>query len=200
MGVKRETFRRRAGQDDAAVDGLATSLRPRLDAYVELVRRWAPRIDLTSDRDLERFEDRHIRDALRAVPLVRALPGGIAIDVGSGAGLPGIPLALAQPERQWRLLEPRRKRAAFLEEVVRELDLTCEVVCLRAQTAARREAYRAGHVLAIARAVAPLHEAFAMVIPLVASGGVGAVFASATASVPPKAELWRGWLPIMRLE
>ena len=103
--------------------------------YAQLVRAYSPKLDLVSPRDLDRFEERHIRDSLRALRYVRQAPPGPAVDVGSGAGLPGIPLAIADPYRHWRLLEPRRRRAAFLEEVVRELDLpNVEVL---ARTAAR---------------------------------------------------------------
>ena len=171
-----------------------------LAAYAALVRDWAPRLDLISPGDLERFEERHIRDSLRALPLVEALPDGIALDVGSGAGLPGIPLALAGRPRRWRLMEPRRRRAAFLEECVRALALDCEVVTTTAQDAARMPGLAAGHVCALSRALAPPTTALALLLPLVVPGGTAAVFMGRDGKVPPGATLGREGLAIMRRE
>jgi 16S rRNA (guanine527-N7)-methyltransferase len=171
-----------------------------LDAYAALVRRWAARLDLVSPADLERFEERHIRDCLRALPVVEALPDGAAVDVGSGAGLPGIPLALVGRPRRWRLIEPRRGRAAFLEECVRALDLDCEVVALSAQEAARAPRLAGGHVCALGRAVASPSSTFALLAPLLAPGGTAVVFLGRHAKVPPGASLWREGLAIMRRE
>lgn len=138
--------------------------------YAELVRAYSDKLDLVSPGDLERFEERHIRDSLRARRRVRRCPPGPAIDVGSGAGLPGIPLAIADPDRRWRLLEPRRRRAAFLEEVVRDLELTN--VEVRAQTAEQTVSELGPvHSLAIARALAPPAVALEILRPLVAPGG-----------------------------
>ncbi|MGH2757021.1 MAG: RsmG family class I SAM-dependent methyltransferase, partial [Actinomycetota bacterium] len=65
----------------------------KLAAYAALVRTWANRLDLVAPGDLDRFEERHIADSLRLLPLLERLPEGPCVDVGSGAGLPGIPLA-----------------------------------------------------------------------------------------------------------
>lgn len=158
--------------------------------YAGLVRHWAPRLDLVSAADVDRFEKRHIEDSLRLLPLMQAQPPGPAIDVGSGAGLPGIPLAIADPNRPWRLLEPRAKRAAFLEEVVRELELDCEVLTTTAQVAARDPHLAGTHPFAASRALAPPAEAFDLLVPLVAPGGTAVVFIGSGAELPAKAELW----------
>ena len=171
-----------------------------LVAYADLVRKWAPRLDLVSRADLERFEERHIRDSLRALPLLDALPDGPAVDVGSGAGLPGIPLAVAGRPRRWRLIEPRRRRAAFLEECVRALHQDCEVVALTAQEAARVPDLAAGHVCAVGRALASPKSTFALLTPLLVPGGTAVAFLGSNSKVPPGATLWRGGLAIMRRE
>lgn len=143
--------------------------------YAELVRAYSDKLDLVSPSDLPRFEERHIRDSLRALPYVRQAPAGPAVDVGSGAGLPGIPLAIADSRRSWRLVEPRRRRAAFLEEVVRELGLTnVEVVCDTAEGVALREG--AAHAVAIARALAPPPAATEMLRALVVPRGTVLLF------------------------
>ena len=163
------------------------TLEDRLKVYAELVRSWAPRLDLVAPGDLDRFEDRHVRDSLKAVPLVASAPPGPAVDVGSGAGLPGIPLALADPSRRWRLLEPRAKRAAFLEEAVRALELDCEVLAKTAAEAARDPALAGAHSVATARAVAAPEAAFELLRPLGARGGIGLVWIGKGALLPPDA-------------
>ena len=143
--------------------------------YAQLVRGYSSKLDLVSPADIDRFEERHIRDSLRALPYVRRAPAGVAVDVGSGAGLPGIPLAIADPDRQWRLLEPRKRRAAFLEEVVRDLDLpNVDVVAETAEAVSARDG--ATHAVAIARALAPPQYALEMLRPLVVPRGTLLVF------------------------
>lgn len=160
-----------------------------LARYAELVRLWSERLDLVSPVDLARFEERHIRDSLRLLPLFDDLPEGHCADVGSGAGLPGIPLAISTP-RHWRLLEPRKNRAAFLEEVVRELDLDCEVLVMTAEQAATRPALAAGHALVTARALADPPAAFGLILPLAAPGGRAVVWHGPEAQLPGEAEDW----------
>ena len=167
----------------------------KLDSYEALVRSWAPKLDLVSPADLDRFRERHIDDSLRALPLVSDAPDGPCCDVGSGAGLPGIPLAIASG-RHWRLIEPRARRAGFLEEVVRELDLDCEVLRLTAQ-----EASRAGyqHAVAAARALAPPVEAFGLLAPLIGPVGVAVVFHGPSAKLPKGARTWSDGIATMAL-
>jgi 16S rRNA (guanine527-N7)-methyltransferase len=169
----------------------------RLRAYAELVRRWAPRLDLVAPGDLERFESRHVSDSLRILSLLDSLPPGPCVDVGSGAGIPGIPLAICRPQRRWRLLEPRRRRASFLEEAVRVLDLNCEVLVLTAEEAAAGPLSGA-HVLAIARALAAPERALELLLPLVGDRGVAAVYVGGGGRIPAKAEEWGRGIAIIR--
>jgi 16S rRNA (guanine527-N7)-methyltransferase len=167
----------------------------KLDAYVALVRRWAPRLDLVAPGDLDRLGPRHIEDSLRALPLVESLPDGPAVDVGSGAGLPGIPLAVAGSPRDWRLLEPRHKRAGFLEEAVRELELEhVEVIRATAEDEAQGERrYR----IATARALAPPPQAFGLLGPLLDADGTAIVWVGKSAELPPETGLWAEGLATM---
>ena len=117
--------------------------------------------------------------------------------MGSGAGLPGIPLAIASG-RAFRLLEPRRRRAAFLEEVVRELELEGEVIRMTAEQAARESRLAGSHIGATARALAPPGTAFELLTPLLAPGGLAAVFMGEGAELPPNAEEWAPGIATMR--
>ena len=174
-------------------------IRERLSAYAELVRSWAPKLDLISDRDLGQLEERHIADSLKALPLLEELPPGPAVDVGSGAGLPGIPLAIAGT-RPWRLLEPRRRRSAFLEEVVRELELDCEVLAMTAEEAAGESRLGGAHVFGSARALAAPARALELVRPLVRPGGAVGLWVGEKAQLPSEAEVPVAGLAIVRVE
>ena len=169
-----------------------------LRAYAALVRDWAPRLDLVSPGDLDRLEERHVGDSVRAAPLIDELPPGPCVDIGSGAGLPGIPLAIACPDRRWTLLEPRKRRAGFLDEVVRELGLDCEVLAATAEEVARDERHAGSYVLATARAVADAATVRGLAEPLLVPGGVTLVFTGAGAETPPDADEWGPGLTIMR--
>lgn len=106
------------------VDALALTLPAdvpaRLIDYLELLTRWNARFNLTAVRDPAAMVTRHLLDSLAVLP---HLQGTTAADLGSGAGLPGIPLAMAAPERQWLLVDSNGKKARFLRAAVRELGL-----------------------------------------------------------------------------
>jgi 16S rRNA (guanine527-N7)-methyltransferase len=103
----------------------------RLVRYGELLERWSERHNLVSFRHRRELVERHLVDALAARELLGA--SGDLLDVGSGAGLPGVPLLAVTPEWRGVLVEPRQKRWAFLRVVVRELSLNAEVVRARYQ-------------------------------------------------------------------
>ena len=89
--------------------------------YLDLLAFWNQRLNLTAIREPELVVRRHFIDSLSVVPLL-SRDGGI-LDAGSGAGFPGIPIKIALPGKTVYLLEPRRKRANFLRQVARELQL-----------------------------------------------------------------------------
>lgn len=92
----------------------------RMCAHWRLVEQWGTRLNLTSIRDPELAAWRHYRDSAEAL---RVLHTGPWVDMGSGAGFPGIPLAILRPDVAITLVEPRRKRVSFLKTVVSELTL-----------------------------------------------------------------------------
>lgn len=103
----------------------------RLVRYAELLERWSRRHNLVSYRDRDELVHRHLVDALAGRELL--VGSGCLLDVGSGAGLPGVPLLLSRPAWRGVLLEPRQKRWAFLRLVVRELGLDATVERVRYQ-------------------------------------------------------------------
>jgi 16S rRNA (guanine527-N7)-methyltransferase len=123
---------------------------------------------LLGPREVPRLWDRHVLNSAVVAPLLAA--GESVVDVGSGAGLPGIPLALARPDCTFVLLEPLARRAAFLEEVVADLRLAPQVSVVRGRA---EEVVRAigPFDVAVARAVAPLDRLAAWCLPLLRRGG-----------------------------
>lgn len=101
----------------------------RLVRYAELLERWSRRHSLVSFQDRQELVERHIVDSLAAAELLEE--DGTLLDVGSGAGLPGVPLLAVKPGWRGVLLEPRQKRWAFLRLVIRELGL--DAVATRAR-------------------------------------------------------------------
>lgn len=105
---------------------LQASQRKQLLTYIGLLAKWNEVYNLTAIRDEREMLSHHLLDALSIVP---HLAGRQFLDVGSGAGLPGIPIAIAQPEREVTLLDSNQKKAAFLQQAVIELGLSNATVC-----------------------------------------------------------------------
>ena len=98
----------------------------RMVHYAELLEKWSARHSLVRFKSRRELVERHIFDALAGSRLL--LGEGELLDVGSGAGLPGVPLLVVRPQWRGTLLEPRQKRWAFLRLVIRELGLEAEAV------------------------------------------------------------------------
>src|SRR5579859_5161401 len=98
----------------------------RFEAYLALLLRWNARLNLTAIRDEEGIQSRHF---VESIACARAIPEGIVtlLDFGSGAGFPGIPIALCRPEISVTLAESQVKKAAFLQEAIRSLSLSSKV-------------------------------------------------------------------------
>jgi 16S rRNA (guanine527-N7)-methyltransferase len=146
----------------------------------ERVERWLEQLlrtpGLTSVRDLAEARRVHVEDALAAADL---LDVGPVVDVGSGGGSPGIPLAAARPDLEFHLLESTRKKCSFLREVAADFE-NVEVVCARAEEHAAG-AGRDFYGTAVARALAPPPVAAEWCLPLVAVGGTAILFVGPTA-------------------
>lgn len=105
--------------------GVQADLAGRVAEYLVLLARWGGAIDLFAGRDPERLIASLVGEALAALPWVGQT--GTLVDVGSGNGIPALPLLLARPGVRGVLLEPRERRWAFLKEAVRELGVDADV-------------------------------------------------------------------------
>jgi 16S rRNA (guanine527-N7)-methyltransferase len=116
----------------AGYDPLTLELTSRFETYLSLILRWNAHINLTAIRDQDGILSRHF---VESIACARVLPTDITtlLDFGSGAGFPGIPIALCRPEITVTLAESQGKKAAFLQEAIRSLDITAKVHAKRAE-------------------------------------------------------------------
>ncbi len=145
---------------------LDAAARAKLEAYLALIAKWNRVHNLTAVRDAEQMVAVHLLDSLAVVPHVAAAAN--LLDVGSGGGLPGIPIAIALPSLPVTLLDASHKKAAFLQQARAELDLAnVEVVCERV------EAWRPGRVFdaVVSRAFSDLADFVSQAAHLLAPHG-----------------------------
>src|SRR5574337_22758 len=142
------------------------------DVYLSELRRWATQMNLTGLRTAEAIVREGFLRSLAHRAAFEPAPPLHAIDVGSGAGFPGLVLKIGYPDIDMVLLEPRRKRAAFLRFLVRRLGLV-GIRCIQARAEALSEdnEHRGRYDLAFARAVGPIPEVARLVKPLLKPGG-----------------------------
>ncbi|MFH1926333.1 MAG: 16S rRNA (guanine(527)-N(7))-methyltransferase RsmG [Chloroflexota bacterium] len=141
--------------------------------YQELID-WNRRINLTAITDYDEVQVKHFLDSLTVVlALKRPLNKGIRlIDVGTGAGIPGIPLKILLPDIRLMLLDATRKKAKFLEYITEKLNLkNIEIVVGRAEEIAHRSEYREQFEIVLSRAVAGLPTLVELTLPFCAIGG-----------------------------
>jgi 16S rRNA (guanine527-N7)-methyltransferase len=169
-----EDLRAQAASLGVALDRSQAS---RLVRFEELLVDRAVPLGAVSRSDASRIRERHILDSLRAVPVVEG--DDLAADLGSGAGLPGVVVAIAIPRLSMLLVERRPRRAALLELAVEELGVS------NATVFAGPVAEMPGRVdVALARAFAPLDEAWAQARGILRAGGRLVYFAGAETTVP----------------
>ncbi len=148
----------------------------RLSLYCDELERWNRRINLVARRTgRDGILEKHFLDSLTLLPLLA--PGDSLLDVGSGAGFPGLVLAAARPEMEVTLVEPRQKRVAFLRHVVRTLGLSS--VRIRACRLEEEAFDAAGFSFVTGRAVAEPPRFLAMVEPLLVHGARAILMLSA---------------------
>lgn len=159
-------MRRRDAQRARVSARVSRETLSRLDALVALLDHWAPRINLVAPSTLRDVWSRHIDDSLQLLEAHAPLAGPW-VDLGSGAGFPGLVVAAARPDIAVTLVESDHRKCAFLTAATHAMGLSCAISPTRAEILPAISA----HVVS-ARALAPLPRLLPLAAPLLAPGGV----------------------------
>jgi 16S rRNA (guanine527-N7)-methyltransferase len=147
------------------------------EAYYRELIDWNARVNLTSITERDQVMVKHFLDSLSAAPViasrVAAKPSPHLIDIGAGAGLPGIPLKIVFPDLQLTLLETTGKKVDFLKHMIAQLKLeNALAIQARAEDLGHDAAHRERYDVAVARAIAPMVTLAEYTLPLVCIGGM----------------------------
>ena len=153
---------------------LTPAARTAIEGHARLLLAWTDSINLTAIRDPATVALAHVVDSLSAVPILREHRVDRFIDLGSGGGYPGVPIAAALPAARALLLEPVHKKARFLSTVTSAIGLeaTVEAAPVRAEALATDRRHRGRWAAITARAVASLGELIELSFPLLEPGGI----------------------------
>ena len=144
----------------------------RFEAFHAILDEYNQKMDLTAVLDEDERVDRHDLDSV--APLAQGLLAQNArvIDVGTGAGFPGMPLLILRPDLQMTFLDALSKRIAFLQDALKRLNLTATALHARAEDAARMDMHRESYDAAVSRAVASSATLQELTLPFVKTGGL----------------------------
>ncbi len=137
----------------------------KFETYSAVLLGWSRRLNLTRIFSRERIVRLHFLDSLACLTVFPASPSLRVVDVGTGAGFPGVPMIIARPDLRMTLVDASRRRVAFLELLIGELDLDVEVEHGRAEILSRKAEYREQFDLAVSRATAPLDRLIGLCLP-----------------------------------
>jgi len=154
--------------------------------YQRLLLEWNEKMNLTAITDPVEVARKHFADSLAALPYLQ--PGTKVIDVGTGAGFPGVPLLILRPELQLTLADSLQKRLTFLETLLRELGLRAQLVHGRAEDLGQNRLYREQFDAALSRAVAGLPVLLELTTPFVKVGGAAIAYKGDAAEELEKAK------------
>lgn len=169
MTIDTVALKSRAAAWHISLDDTALS---RFDAYAALLIDWNQRINLTAIKDPKEIAVKHFLDSLALLFFHSPAAQARVIDVGCGAGFPGVALLIARPDLRLTLLDSTQKKLLFLEEVLSTLGLQAETLHMRAEEAGCLSAYREQFDLVSARAVSNLRDLSEYCLPFAKPGGL----------------------------
>lgn len=157
----------------------------KFEAFSTLLAFYNAKFNLTAITEKREVEIKHFLDSLAGEEFFPF--GARAAEVGSGAGFPSIPLMIAREDLAFTLIESTKKKCEFLRTAIKELGLSGEVVCGRAEELGREDAFREKFDICCARAVAPMPTLAEYCLPLVRRGGLFLAYKGETAEGGEKA-------------
>lgn len=154
--------------------GLSDKQYGRFAVYYERLIDYNMRINLTAITDPVDVARKHFADSAAAISLIPQ--GASCIDVGTGAGFPGLPLLILRPDIKLTLLDSLNKRIAFLQAVVDQIGLAAKFIHARAEDAGHENSFRERFDIALSRAVAPANVLLELTLPFVNVGGASLMY------------------------
>lgn len=140
-------------------------------SYCQILLEWNKKFNLTAIKEPDEIAVKHFVDSCSILHYVNIKKNAKIIDVGTGAGFPGIPLKIIRDDIEITLLDSLNKRIVFLNETAEQLGISISTIHGRAEDLGRNESYRESFDIAVSRAVAPLNVLSEYCIPLVRKGG-----------------------------
>lgn len=144
----------------------------RFQRYMELLVEWNEKINLTTITEPHDVVIKHFLDSILLLKYLKIQEGAKLIDVGTGAGFPGLPLKIMRPRLNLTLLDGLNKRLVFLQDVMNQLNLSAELIHARAEEGGRQVQNRGKYDFAAARAVASLNVLCEYCLPFLKIGGI----------------------------
>lgn len=144
----------------------------KLEIYADMLTEWNEKINLTGITDPRGIAEKHFLDSILPLKMIKIPEGASLIDVGTGAGFPGLPMKIYRPDIKLTLLDSLNKRVNFLSEVCKATDTEAECIHERAEVGGRNEKLREKFDIAAARAVAAMPILAEYCIPYVKTGGI----------------------------
>jgi len=159
------------GARDLGVE-LSRSQIEQFELFADMLLEWNRKFNLTRITEPEEIVTKHFLDSLTCLQGTEIKPGAKMIDVGTGPGMPGIPMKIARPDTALVLLDSVRKKLLFLQEVVQRLRLSdVQILHARAEDAGRDRSYRGRYDIVLARALGKLPQVVELCLPFATLGG-----------------------------
>ena len=150
--------------DDSVID--------KFERYMEAVLSWNEKVNLTAIKDRDGFITKHFIDSLCSADHTQFKEAKTVIDVGTGAGFPGLPLAIVSPDKEFLLIDSLNKRIRILNEIIADLGLTnVKAIHGRAEELAKDKQYRESFDICVSRAVSRLSVLSEYCLPFIRKGG-----------------------------
>lgn len=146
----------------------------KFETYYAMLADWNERMNLTAISGPEDVVKKHFLDSFAAAPYLKQ--GASIVDIGTGAGFPGVPLLILRPDLKVTLMDSQQKKLLFLEALLSELGLSAECVHARAEDMGKNPRYREQFDAALTRAVSALPVLAELTLPLVKVGGVSIAY------------------------
>lgn len=168
MFIPLDLLKKKAAEFGIQLDDKALE---RFDLYAKLLVEWNEKINLTAITAPEEIVIKHFLDCLTVFSKVEIKEGAKIIDVGTGAGFPGLVMLIARPDLKMTLMDSLNKRLNVIKDILEKLELTADVVHSRAEDGGQNKAYREKYDFSTARAVSNLRDLTEYCLPFVKVGG-----------------------------